>query len=178
MTKTLQVLLIIIIFNTACRSTKVVEQAQYTVQEKLSHPFGTVLKMKVEVVDGDTRGSKGYNSSFYFKIKSVEGKSIGGNVIMDFQNSFNINLPRNEEELYEYIYNKKQESSNRTELDSLKKEYVGSTFEIIAYETGRFSGIPNGPKEYDKCWEAWQDQGFHFENYLLILCDLNKKKEK
>ena len=155
---------------TCCKSTKV-ESSSNQIKEKLEHPFGTALKMTIEIVRGELLDAVYYGSSYVLKIKSVEGKSVGGNVILDFEDKTG-HFPRNGFDLHKYLYGKEVGSMGRDTEERMNKEYVGRTYEVIAYESGEFTGIPNG---YSNYIEPVADFGFHFKNYIVIVYDLTKK---
>lgn len=121
---------------------------KYIVQEKLGHPFGTFLKMKVEIFDGNKLNDKYHQSSFLFRIKSVDSIVLSKVVIMEF---------------------KDETGKFSSEYNGKLKKYVGKEFIIVAYETGEFTGIPNG---YFKYQPVRQDFGFHFKNYLIVVADI------
>jgi len=55
----------------------------------------------------------------------------------------------------------------------MKQKYVGKQFDVVAYETGEFTGVPDG---YFKYQRVRQDVGFGFKNYLIIVADLTNAK--
>jgi hypothetical protein len=127
--------------------------SKYDVKEKLGYPFGTLLKMKVEIFDGNNLNDKYHQSSFLFRIKSIDSIALPETVIMEF---------KDETGKFSSDYNEKL------------KKYVGKEFTIVAYETGEFSGIPKG---YFKYQPVRQDFGFHFKNYLIVVADMTNANQ-
>lgn len=166
----LLVYVILVLAGAGCRTTKVTEPVPYTIKEKLGHPFGTILKMNVEIIDGESLNDKVHRSDFLFKIKSVDGKRIHENYILEFSDETG-HFPNNDFKLYKYLYGKETGSLSGAEIDKMKKQYAGRTFDILAYETGEFTGIPRG--NYD-CEIPRQGTGFYFKNYVIAVCDLSK----
>jgi hypothetical protein len=159
-----------------CVSTNTVfgqntDKPKYTIKEKLNYPFGSLLKMKVEIFDGDLLNDKIHEGSFLFKIKSVDSISLSNTILMEFRDETD-KFPQDDFELYKYLYGKDIGEISSHESKKMRKEYVGREFNIVAYETGEFTGIPNG---YFKYQPVRQDVGFHFKNYLVVVADLTKK---
>ncbi len=54
----------------------------------------------------------------------------------------------------------------------MQKDYVGKTFIVLAYETGKFVGIPNESdyvrKKVNSPRLMRQDVSFQFKNYIVI----------
>src|SRR5690349_20038962 len=75
-------------------------------REKLNVPFGKIVRMGIEIVDGDKLDDKGYESSFLLKVKSVENAPLGKPLIFEFEDETG-NFPVADFELYEHLYGKK-----------------------------------------------------------------------
>jgi hypothetical protein len=140
-------------------------------REKLAVPFGKIVPMNIEIVDGDKLDDKGYQSSFLIKVKSVENKSLGKPIIFEFKDETG-NFPGDEFELYKYLYGKETGTISSKISSEIKKNYVGKEFNIMAYESGGFTGIPD---DYFKYQPVRQDRMFHFSNYIIVVRDLTKR---
>jgi hypothetical protein len=157
-----RILFLIAIFTCICTKTTF---GQNDVKARLNHPFGTLLKMKVEIVDGDILNKKYYQGSFLFKIKSIDSTGLPEAIMMEFKDETG-KFPNGVFQLYKYVKGKEAGVISSEETTQLKKGYVGKQFMIVAYETGEFTGIP---KEYFKYQPVRQDLSFHFKNYLIVV---------
>lgn len=142
-----------------------------SIKEKLNVPFGTIVKMKVEIVDGDELRMKGYTGLFLFRVLSVSDKKLTKAAIIEFTDETG-KFPNEMFGLYKYLYGKATGSLSSKEEEIMKKKYVGKVFEIIGYETGGFIGEP---VDYYKYQETKQNWSFHFRNYLIVIGLANKK---
>jgi hypothetical protein len=59
--------------------------------------------------------------------------------------------------LYKHLYGKETGTISPEQSKEMKKKYVGREFNIMAYETGGFTGVPAG---YFKYQPIRQDRGF------------------
>jgi hypothetical protein len=143
------------------------------IKERLTVPFGTLVKMTVEIVDGEELNDKYHESSFLFRIKSVDSTSLPKAIVIDFKDETG-RFPTGEFELYKYLYGKETGEISSSESKKMKKQYVGHEFTVMAYETGEFTGTPDG---YFKYQPVRQDYGFRFRHYLIIVADLTKRTE-
>ena len=143
-----------------------------SVKERLNHPFGTLLKLTVEIVDGDLLASKGLEGSFLFKIKSVDSIALSNTILMEFKDETG-KFPNEVFGLHKYLYGNDVGQIPSDEYKKMKKKYVGHEFNIVAYETGEFTGVPDG---YFKYQRVRQDVGFGFMNYLIVVAGLTKSK--
>lgn len=140
------------------------------VNELLKHPLGTLLKMEIEIFDGNLTQRKEYQGAYLFKIKTVDNQQLADTLLMTFKDETG-KFPTNDFELYKYLYGRNIGSISSGQVDKMKKKYVGKVFHIVAYETGGFTGVPKGYFEYQP---IRTDQEFHFQNYLVVVGDLTK----
>jgi hypothetical protein len=138
-----------------------------SIKEKLNHPFGTLLNLTVQIIDGDSVDSKGLASDFVFRIKSIDSIELSDTILMEFVDETG-KLPKDVIELSKYLYGDDRGISSFDADKEMKKKYVGKQFNVVAYETGGFRGIPNG---YFKYQPIRQDVGFGFNNYLIVVAD-------
>ena len=143
---------------------------KYELIPRLNHPFGTILKLRVEIIDGDSLRMKEHQSSFLIRVKEIENKTVPGTLIIGYEDR-TIYFPKNIFELYEHIYKRKAKEVDLDTTLILKKQYIGREFNIAAYESGFFWGVPDG---YTKHQSIRQEPSFHFKSYLVVVADLNK----
>lgn len=148
------------------------DNPNYSIKEELKHPFGTLLKLRVQIIDGDSLDSKELASSFVFRVESINSIPLSDSVLMEFKDETG-KFPQDVIELSKYLYGDDRGRSSYDADREMKKKYVGKEFDIIAYESGEFTGIPN---EYFKYQPVRQDVGFGFKNYLIIVSDSTNAK--
>ena len=136
-------------------------------KEFLGFPFGTVLELKVEIIDGSKYSTR---EGYLMKILEINNKKSKELIILGFDDGHSNEFPSDDLDLYKKLYGKEAEIIEYDVLLKMKKEYVGKIYTITAFETGRFVGIP---REFNKLTE-----GFHFETYLRILPHVNLKDHR
>lgn len=146
------------------------DSSKASISTKLNIPFGTIAKLDVEIYDGDSLLRKGYGGIYLMKINSVNDKQLIDTLLMAFEDETE-ELANDNFELYKLIYGKKANSISNIQIDKMKKTYVGKKLTLMAYETGRFAGMPDNYFEYRPLRAG---SGFHFENYLIIVSKLAK----
>jgi hypothetical protein len=156
--------------STTTTSKPDVEKASLSFKADLKHPFGTLLKIEVEVFDGDLTARKEYEGVYLFKIKTIENKQPADTLLMRFRDDTG-KFPTNDFELHKYLFGRDTGSISSDQVDKMKKEYAGKVFNIVAYESGEFAGFPKGYFEYQ---EEKAGMDFHFQNYLVVVADLTK----
>ena len=129
--------------------------------------------MNIEIIDGDKLDDKGYEGSFLFKIKSVDSIKLSKPIIIELKDETG-KFPTDVFQLYKYLYGRETGAPTSDTTEKMKKEYVGKTFKVVAYETGEFSGVPDN---YFKYQPVRQDRGFYFRHYIIVVADLTKKAE-
>jgi hypothetical protein len=134
----------------------------------LKIPFGTIAKLDVEIYDGDSLQRKEYQGTYLMKINSINGEQQIDTLLMTFEDETG-ELASGDFELYKIIHGKEARSLSAQQIDKMKKTYVGKKLTLMAYETGRFTGIP---KDYFKYRPVRADRNFHFMNYLIIVSRL------
>lgn len=151
---------------------KQIQNSSSVIKENLDYPFGTLLKLKVEIVDGTDLKLKAMEGRYLIKIKEVNDIPADKPFIMEFIDDSG-EFPTEDFSLYKKLY--KIEAEHDFSLDDIKKmqkDYVGKTFIVLAYETGKFVGIPNESdyvrKKVNLPRLMRQDVSFQFKNYLVI----------
>jgi hypothetical protein len=92
----------------------------FVITPQLGLQFGTIAKLEVQVIDGNTLPRRAYMGEYLLKVNSVNGVAKKDTVILLFSD----------------------------ETQSLKKAYAGEKLTLMAYETGNFTGIPDSYFKY------------------------------
>lgn len=90
------------------------------IRPQLGFQFGTIAKLEVEVIDGNTLPLRQYMGEHLLKINSVNGVVKKDTVLLLFSD----------------------------ETGSLKKTDAGQKLTLMAYESGNFTGIPDSYFKY------------------------------
>jgi hypothetical protein len=141
-----------------------------SVTPKLNVPFGTIVKLEIEIYDGDSLQMKAYEGTYLFKINAVNGVLQRETLIMSFQDETE-ELAIDNFQLYKLTSGKTANSVSSQQSAKMKKNYVGKKFTLMAYETGQFAGIPN---DYFKYRPVTAGKSFYFQNYLVVVANLKK----
>ena len=139
-----------------------------TVTARLNVPFGTIVKLEVEIYDGDSLQMKEYQETYLLKINSVNGRQQIDTLLLPFEDETE-QLANDNFKLHKLVYDRMPPSISRKQIDRMKKNYVGKKFTLMAYETGHFVGIP---KDYSKYRPIRADRTFEFQNYLKVISNL------
>jgi hypothetical protein len=113
---------------------------------------------------------KAYQGTYLLKINYVNDKKINDTLLLTFTDETET-LANDDFSLYKLTYGKKAKSLTNTQIEKMKKNYVGKKLTVMAYETGHFTGIP---KAYFKYRPIRADRDFHFEHYLAVVSNLTK----
>jgi len=141
---------------------------------KLGQQFGTIYNLKVKVIDGEDLRMKAYWGVYLMKILEVEGVQINDTILMTFKDRTD-EFPEGSYELREHL---KGDINSRIEPEEeleFEKDYIGKTFDIVAYESGTFEGIPENYFDYQPVMTA---RGFYFINYLMVISSPTFDKDK
>ena len=140
------------------------------VKTKLNVPFGTIVKLEVEIYDGDSLQMKEYQETYLLKINSVNDNPQLDTLLMTFEDETE-QIANYNFKLHKLIYDRMPPSISQKQIDKMKRHYVGKKFTLMAYETGHFVGIP---KDYSKYRPIRAGRNFYFENYLKVISNLTK----
>ena len=135
---------------------------------KLGHSFGDILNLKVEIIHGNSLKRKALEGLYLMKILEVNNKPVEGNVYMTFVDETG-KFPRGCFELYNYLYGKETGSLTSDQVNVIEKQYLGKKANVIAYETGAFTGVPDGYFNYQPLRSS---TGFYFESYLVVISNM------
>ena len=157
------------------------EKAYYTLpghgfKAELGHPFGTLLKLRIEIVDGQEYSHKGSRSSYLMRVLEVNGKPMEEILLFEFDNHYTPEFATNAFELYKNIYRTETGSIDSKQRTEMNKQYVGKKYTILAYESGRYSGLA---RDYGKYTIAPGGQyQFHFKSYLMVVENLTQSPKE
>ena len=116
---------------------------QVKIKEHLGYAFGTIVNLEGKIIDGDNLNWKAAQGRYLFKVNSVNEAKLDTQIVMFFE-----------------------DQSGVLSTDSAKHSLLNKTVSLIGYETGRFSGIPNG---YDNYKMMYSGTFYGFHHYLIIL---------
>jgi len=108
---------------------------------------------------------KVYQGLFLFKVNAIDDKPQNDTLLIPFIDETG-QFANNIFELYKLTYRKSKTSISAQQIDRIKKTYVGKKFTLMAYETGKFTGLP---QDYLKYRPTRTDTNFHFQNYLVVI---------
>jgi len=140
---------------------------------KLGIQFGTIAKVEAEIFGGSSLHRMGYESDYFLKIKSVNGKIFNKNLVFKFNDETGT-LANEDFALYELLYKKKTGSIEPVQLRRMQEKYVGKKLTLIIYETGSFLGTPRDNFKYGP---PKQDFGFCFVHSLEVVSNLTADRK-
>ena len=140
--------------------------------------LGKAVVIDVVVAADDQSGSKASEGHYFLQVKTVDGVPLKTKVFMQFEvrggnlhgddpfGGGSFSIPTNSFELYRLKNGRNAKELSSNEIRELEKGFIGKQYKLLAYETGMFSGIPKAlPTNYP----VWQDRGFSFSSYLVVL---------
>ncbi len=144
---------------------------------KLGIPFGNITKLEVEVYDGDSLLWKTYQGIYLLKINSINNKPLSDTLILRFTDETKT-LATDDFGFFQLIYKRKAGSISYEQAEKIRKKYVGKKFTFMAYETGKFSGTPDGYFDYKATIpgvpNVFATRSFYFEHSLVLVSRLKK----
>jgi hypothetical protein len=136
----------------------------------LGVPFGTVVEIRATVIAGRELQSKALVSRYLLRVTEMNGRPLPTPQTMEFRvpGFVRVALASGNFDLYELKNGKPTGSLTGEQIAELEKGYVGKQVRLAAYETGGYTGVPdNLPEDVP----TWQDYGFHFRSYLIVLAE-------
>lgn len=109
------------------------------IKEKLNYPFGTVLNLEAEIINGNDYPLASWRSQLLIKINAVNNSKLDTTKIFFFDN----------------------EDITFNNYDSL----INKPFNLVGFETGGFIGKPTGSEGYILA----SSYLYHFQNRIVIL---------
>jgi len=140
--------------------------------------LGKAVVIDVVLAANDQSGTKESSGRYFLKVAAVDGVLLQGNVFMPFAvrgskvddddpfTSASFSIPSDAFELYRLKNGRKAKELSSNEISELEKGFIGKEYKLLAYETGGYSGLP---KDLPTHYPIWQDHGFAFTTYLMIL---------
>lgn len=143
----------------------------------LERPFGTICEMKIEIVDGQKfKDDFPYIPPYLIRVIEINNEKVMKDLIIWFKDETG-EFPNEMFGVYKHVYGEEVKGGlSVSTIQKMNEKYIGQQFRIAAYETGEFFGEPKGFHKY----KFRLDNGpqFHFENYLMIIANLDSKKEE
>lgn len=173
MKHTFTIYLTLIGFNALAQNQPVADiqkETATTISPKLLIPLGTIAKLDVEIYDGDLLHMKGFEGTFLLKVVTINDQKVNDTLLLTFVDETG-KIANNNFNLYEILYKKKAKSLTSDQVEKLKKNYIGNKLQLMAYETGHFTGIP---KDYYNYQPVRAATNFHFEHYLVVVSKLER----
>ncbi len=153
------------------------DSSKITLTTKLGVSFGEMCKLEVEVFNGDNLLRKAYEGTYLLKINSINGNKVNDSLILRFSDETET-LANDDFSLYQLIYKKKIGSLSSTQIDKMRKKYIGKKITVMAYETGEFKGTPDKYFDYKPVKPGiphfFATYRFLFEHSLVIVSNLTK----
>lgn len=164
--------LILLLVNISCDTYKSNISIKKSINEKLNVPFGTLVKLKIEIIDGNSMDRKGFQGTYLIRVLETNDSKLNKPFIIPFEDQTR-KFPKNDFLLYEFIYGKEVENElSSDKIEEIKKNYVGKIFHVLAYESGCFGGNTKVSKYVKENLKPnlfmRQDTNFIFKNYIVI----------
>jgi hypothetical protein len=170
--------LIILICFTSLISSSIFGQnldsndTNYLIKERLNVPFGTLVKLRIKIVNGEELDLVYYSGKYVIKILEVDTCKLENPIIMEFEDKTD-KLPTNEFDLYKMLNGKEIKGGLSSDIISkMNQEYVGKEYFVVAYESGKFIGTPNKSdyiiQHLPFYMKIVAPDYFHFKNYIII----------
>ena len=137
---------------------------------KLGVPLGKVVELQGAVVREQNNGRKGQGEGYLLRISHVGNKPLEAIRQLRFSvpKFAQPNLAANPQMLYELRNGRKAPPLSRPEIEALEAGYLGQPVRLVAYEVGRFFGIP---AQLPEDVPVWAEVGFHFSTSLVVLAE-------
>lgn len=130
---------------------------------KLGIPLGQAVEMKATVIAGK---GKADDNIYFLRVTSISGKILKEPVTMRFRSAEPGDpFPANGFELYKHKTGKTADALMGDVKKLLEKDYVGSEVKFLGFESGSFSGTPEGLPDPD----TWQGTNFQFVPELVVI---------
>jgi hypothetical protein len=136
----------------------------------LGKPLGVCCELEATIFRGSDLNTKGSEGRYLLRVINVDGTLLPNPILMNFEvpRFVRSKLANDDMALYEKVNGTPASELSADQIRALEANYVGKTVHVSAYEKGGFSGIPNVmPKDAP----VWQDHGFYFETWLVVLVD-------
>lgn len=157
--------------NQSITDRKAAFHTNQTPKATLDYPYGTMVELKVQIIDGEGLQIHKYQGKYLLKLLEVNNKKVQKNLIFEFENkALDFDLPRNNFELYEFLFGEETGRISHDQILEMKKKYVGKIYKIAAFESAKSFGKPYDSYKYSLFPTQYN---FHFINYLVVISNLN-----
>ena len=139
--------------------------------EVVSHlgvPMGECVRIRATITGAGR--NKADSGSYKLTITQVNGVPLEPAVVSRFDvhpfATKNVRLANDSFSLHELRTGNKAKSISSTQMKKLEEGYLGSSVDLLAYETGTYEGIPtNLPADM----VTWQGSGFQFMTKIVVI---------
>ena len=140
---------------------------------ELGIPLGSPAAIKAVIVDGATLKDKIHSESYLLEVIEVNGSNMEKRPVLEFslRHSLDVDLAANNAQLINKFGGEGNNGRGEDIVPSLKTNYVGKEVNLLVYETGKFSGVPNDLPDNAP---LWQDEGFGFRSTLEVLLQVDQ----
>ena len=142
-----------------------IEHTSATIKEVLEIPYGTIVEIKAKVVNGDDLESKAYMGTYLLKVLEINGKRVKNVPLLHFEDETGA-VPQDNFQLYKYLNGEEANGLTSEEIADLQKQFIGKKLNLMVYESGMFTGAPNGYFDYQPIKST---TGFYFKHYLVVV---------
>lgn len=144
---------------------------QLTVTGSLGLPLGTAAEVTAVVVSGRETRMKMDDGQYLLRVTAVDGRTLAKPVLMHFSSSglSPVRVAPNEWALYELKHGEKATQLDSASVAKLEEGFVGSVHNLIVYETGGFSGLPDVPPRLAEEVPLGAGYGFGFMTELVVV---------
>jgi hypothetical protein len=137
---------------------------------RLGQPLGRCMEIEATLFNGDDLRTKGDEGRFLLRVIKVNGQTIREPVLIPFvvPGFVATDLFTSEDELDHKRKEIEEPELTPEQFKTLVKTISARTQRLCVYEEGGFSGMPaTMPKDAP----GWQDHGFGFGTWLVVLVD-------
>ena len=145
---------------------------RYWNKETLYYEYGSIIKLRIEIVDGSSLGFVQYRGNYLAKVLKIDGRKPESALVFEFDNILVRGMPDNDFYSYRNLFGDELLNMRKVMLANKEKQILGRVYEVMAYETGEFIGLPEGFPENKTDSIALP---FQFRNHLYIVANLNVK---
>jgi len=153
---------------------------------RLGVQLGTVVEIKGKIIDGNSLNYKDSQNNYFIEIHEINNSTTTNNLLMKFRTMFP-DYPSDYFSLYKIKTGREptlgiswevgkmgtpiEKTSREPTITELQVGYVGRPIHFLAWEIGKFDGIP---KNLPEGTPLWADANFGFRTSLVLLDDLTK----
>jgi len=131
----------------------------------LGFPMGWVVRVDAILVDGASTRKKEFDGRYLLEILKINGRKLSKPIITVFSDT-TCQMSVNYDDRYAQVDGKPKKGLTSSMIEQINKNYVGQHYDLLVYETGRFTGprLNMVPNELQG-----QGEGFGFETSIVII---------